>query len=153
MSTDLSANPALTKFLPDGYTVKDGRLHLHGYDLAAMADYWLDHAGLEDAPLTIRYIPHILANVEIARAAFAEASRETGYTGQVRLAYASKANPNEAVIRAAIGSGADYECSSRVDSWIIRYAIKQGWLTHDQMIIANGFKTPAYADELISLAV
>ncbi len=138
--------------LPEGYTVEDNRLHLHGLDLAALAEYWMNRAGQEDAPLTVRYLPSIRSKFLKAKAAFAEASHQTGYPGEVRLAYASKANPNHAVIHAAIGAGAEYECSSRVDVWIVRYAIEQGWLGPDKLIIANGFKTPGYAEALIEVA-
>ncbi len=138
--------------IPDDYSIQGGHLHLHGFDLAALATYWLDHAAQDDAPLTIRYLPIIRAKLDKAREAFAQATRETGYEGEIRLAYASKANPNEAVIHAAIGSGADYECSSRADASIIRYAIERGWLTAQQRVFANGFKTSSYADALIALA-
>ncbi len=150
-TASISADPkSLT--LPDGYSVEGGHLHLHGLDLAALADYWMTRAGQEDAPLTIRYLPSVRNKLFKAREAFAQASRQTDYPGEVRLAYASKANPNHAVIRAAIGSSADYECSSRVDVSIVRYAIEQGWLGPDKLIIANGFKTPGYADALIGVA-
>ncbi len=157
MSTDPSAKPtgqsAPGPFaLPDGYTVEHASLHLHGLDLAALAEYWMSRAGQEDAPLTIRYMPSIRAKYARACEAFAQASRQTGYPAEVRLAYASKANPNRAVIHAVIGSGADYECSSRVDVWIVRYAIEQGWLGPDKLIIANGFKTPGYAQALTEVA-
>jgi arginine decarboxylase len=138
--------------LPDGYHIEEGRLHLHGLDLASLADYWMTRAGQEDAPLTIRYMPSVRTKFQKARDAFEQATRQTNYPGTVRLAYASKANPNHAVIKAAMGAGADYECSSRVDVSIVRYAIEQGWLTPDRLIIANGFKTPGYADALIGVA-
>src|SRR5260221_12768442 len=156
MNTDLSAAPTASSsgptVLPEGYTVEDGRLHLYGLDLAALAEYWMTRAGQEDAPLTIRYMPSVRNKFFKAREAFAQASKQTGYPGEVRLAYASKANPNHAVIRAAIGAGADYECSSRVDVSIVRYVIEQGWLGPDKLVIANGFKTPGYADALIEVA-
>ena len=138
--------------LPDGYYVEDGRLHLHGLDLASLADYWMTRAGQEDAPLTIRYMPSVPTKFQKARDAFAQATQQTKYPGAIRLAYASKANPNHAVIKAAMGVGADYECSSRVDVSIVRYVIEQGWLPTDRLIIANGFKTPGYADALIGVA-
>ncbi len=159
MNTDLTSASAKAEapsstpvILPDGYTVEEGRLHLHGLDLAALAEYWMTRAGQEDAPLTIRYMPSVRNKFFKAEEAFAQATRQTHYPGEVRLAYASKANPNHAVIRAAIGAGADYECSSRVDVSIVRYAIEQGWLGPDKLIIANGFKTPGYADALIAVA-
>src|SRR5689334_1161687 len=109
-----SASTAITaeNVLPESYAIQEGHLHLHGFDLAALATYWLDYAGQHDAPLTIRYLPVIRDNLARAREAFVQASRDSGYAGEIRLAYASKANPNEAIIHAAIGSGADYECSS-----------------------------------------
>src|SRR5688572_15428276 len=129
MNTELSTASAKAEdnstrpiALPDGYTVEDGRLHLAGLDLAALAEYWMNRAGQEDAPLTIRYMPSVRNKYHKALEAFAQASKQTGYPGEVRLAYASKANPNHAVIRTAISAGADYECSSRVDVSIVEYA-------------------------------
>ncbi len=146
----LVANGPIT--LPDGYTVEGGHLHLHGMDLAALAEYWMARSGLDDAPLTIRYLPSVTTKYHKARQAFQQAVIQNRYPGTVRLAYASKANPNEAVIRSAIGAGADYECSSRVDVTVVRYTIDQGLLTPDRLIIANGFKTSGYADALIGVA-
>src|SRR5258706_770077 len=139
------------RVLPEGYTVEQGHLHLHGLDLAALAEYWLSRSGQDDAPLTIRYVPSVRNKFNAAHIAFARASSRTGYASPIRMAYASKANPNRAVIQATTTSGADYECTSRVDVAVIRYAIEQGWLGKDQLVIANGFKTPNYADGLLSL--
>lgn len=138
--------------LPEGYSIRSGDLFLHDFNLAALARYWLDYAGFDDAPLTIRYLPNIRTNYARALSSFQEACRQTGYTGEMRVAYASKANPHEAVIRTALKAGADYECSSRMDGAIIRTAIDKGWLKPDRFILANGFKTARYANELISLA-
>lgn len=146
----MSAQPVID--LPTGYSVVNHRLHLGGYDLAALAEEYLSRAGLDDAPLTIRYMPRVRENFHKAEAAFAAAAHNTGFPSKIELAFASKANPNRAMIRAALTAGADYECSSRVDTTIIRYALAQGWLTPGRLIIANGFKTPGYADELIALA-
>ncbi|MCC7449457.1 MAG: hypothetical protein IT324_18705 [Anaerolineae bacterium] len=153
IATQEGASSAVTlPDLPEYYSVEHNRLHLHGIDVAALADYWMTRAGQEDAPLTVRYLPVVRTKYRKALEAFAAASRITNYPALVRLAYASKANPNHAVIHAAIDAGADYECSSRVDVSIVRYAIEQGWLTPDRLIIANGFKTPGYADALIQVA-
>jgi arginine decarboxylase len=138
--------------LPTGYSVNGNHLHLGNLDLAALADEYLTRAGLEDAPLTIRYMPRVRENFRKAEEAFAAASRATGFAAKIELAFASKANPNRAMIHTVLDAGADYECSSRVDVTIIRHAIAQGWLTPDRLIIANGFKTPGYANELIALA-
>src|SRR5215467_2875889 len=126
MTTDAKA-PLPGPSTARGYAIRDCELHLHDFNLAALARYWLNYAGLDDAPLTIRYLPAIRANFQQAHASFAAACRQTGYTGEMRLAYASKANPNEAVIRTALRAGADYECSSRVDVSIIRNARNKGW--------------------------
>jgi len=138
--------------LPNGYSVRENRLFQGDLDLMPMAEKYLDQAGLDDAPLTIRFMQRVRDNFRRAEAAFAAATRETGFPGTVELAFASKANPNRSMIHTVIGSGGDYECSSRGDITIIRYAIQQGWLTQKQLIIANGFKTPSYADALIELA-
>jgi arginine decarboxylase len=145
----VASNPTT---LPNDYTVEDGHLYLHGIDLAALADYWMDRAGLDDAPLTIRYLPDVRTKFLKARQTFDQVIQDNSYPATVRMAYASKANPNEAVIRAAICAGADYECSSRVDVTVVRYAIEHEWLPADRLIIANGFKTASYADALIGLA-
>src|SRR4051812_8170361 len=117
MDTESSSAPTVAPqtaapdedILPEGYTVDGGHLHLHGIDLAALAEYWLSRAGLDDAPLTIRYMPSVRLKLQAARDAFARASSRTGYSGQVRMAYASKANPYRPVIQAAASAGADYE--------------------------------------------
>src|SRR5438105_3116693 len=113
MDTDSNSSAIVAgqRLLPEGYTIEQGRLHLHGLDLAALADYWLSRSGQDDSPLTIRYVPSVRMKFKAAHEAFAQATRRTGYTGPIRMAYASKANPNRPIVQPAMTSGADYECT------------------------------------------
>ncbi len=102
-------------------------------------------------PIYVRYLPALRSNYEQLNHWFQAAKTRIGFPGDLKVAYASKANPVEPVVRTLLQAGAAYECSSTFDVDVARHAAACGWLDHNRTILANGFKIPAYAQNLIRL--
>src|SRR5581483_8011565 len=140
--------------LPDGFEVYNGRLFHHDLDLLSFVQRPLNNQGrieMPTTPLYVRYLPSLRDNYYQLHQWFAAASHRTGYPGTLTVAYASKANPAEPVVRTLLQAGAAYECSSSFDVDVARHAAVAGWLDRERTILANGFKIPVYAENLIKL--
>lgn len=130
----------------DYLQVKNGRLHLHNLDLAALMES-------RPSPLEIVYLPLIRDRISKMQAIFADVMAELNYGGDFLYAYASKANVAEEVVRTTLETGAHHEMSSTVDIDIARLFKRRGVLADDKYIICNGFKPDGsvYADNIIRL--
>jgi arginine decarboxylase len=140
--------------LPDGFEVYNSRLFYHDLDLLSFVQRPLNNQGrieMPTTPLYLRYMPSLRDNFHQLHQWFEVASQRTGYPGALTVAYASKANPAEPVVRTLLQAGAAYECSSSFDIDVVRHAAVAGWLDRERTILANGFKIPAYTDNLIKL--
>ena len=129
--------------LPRGFKVFSDHLFYKGLDVLALAE--------SDSPVYIRHLPSLRANVSQLHEWFAAAKRRTNFPGKMTVAYASKANPAQPVVRTLLQAGTAYECSSAYDVQIVRHAAAQGWLETTRTIFVNGFKLPAYAQAAIDL--
>lgn len=129
--------------LPRGFKVFSDRLYYKGLDVLALAE--------ADSPVYVRHLPSLRANVSQLHEWFAAAKRRTNFPGMLTVAYASKANPSQPVVRTLLEAGTAYECSSAYDVQIVRHAAAQGWLDTSRTIFVNGFKLPAYAGAAIDL--
>lgn len=139
---------------PPGYEIHKGHLIQRGLDMFALATnpVWVDGRLERPAtPMYVRRVAMLRENYAMLRGWFEAAKRKVGYPGDALVAYASKANPSEPVVRTLLQAGAAYECSSASDVQIVRRAAAQGWLDRGRQIFANGFKIPAYASGLIRL--
>lgn len=129
--------------LPRGFKLSHNRLFYKGLDVLALAE--------SDSPVYVRHLPTLRANVAQLHEWFAAAKRRAKFPGTLTVAYASKANPSEPVVRTLLQTGSAYECSSAYDIQIVRHAAAQGWLDQARTIFVNGFKLPAYARAAIDL--
>lgn len=130
--------------LNDFLAVRDGHLHFRDLDLYALA-------GEYGSPLELVYTPLIAERVRAMIGHFAAARDAVGYRGGFIYANATKANVAEEVIRHALLGGAHYETSSSYDIDIARLLWRHGLLPGDRLIINNGFKIAAYADNIKAL--
>ncbi|MCC7449213.1 MAG: hypothetical protein IT324_17470 [Anaerolineae bacterium] len=140
--------------LPVGFEVYDGRLFQRGLDLMSLIEHPIAHQGRIEMPTTpiyVRYLPALRSNYHQLYHWFDVAKTRTGFPGGLEVAYASKANPAEPVVRTLLQEGAAYECSSTFDVDVARHAAACGWLNHSRTILANGFKIPAYTQNLLRL--
>src|SRR5579859_792364 len=140
--------------LPHGFQVQNGRLVHQGIDLMSLVQHPVNSQGrieMPTTPLYIRRLPALRSNYLALEGWFSAAKAETGYPGELTIAYASKANPSEPVARTLLQMGAAQECSSSFDVDLIRHATAAGWLDRDRPIFANGFKIPSYMNNLLRL--
>ncbi len=140
--------------LPEGYEVRDGRLFQRGLDLMNIVETPVFVNGQLERPATPLYIRRLAAlrdNYHSLKGWFESAKRAVGYPGSLLVAYASKANPSQPVVRTLLQAGAAYECSSAFDVDIVRHAAAHGWVDRARPILANGFKIPIYAKALFRL--
>jgi arginine decarboxylase len=140
--------------LPIGFEVYDNRLFYQGLDLLAFIQRPVNNQGRIEMPTTpmyVRHLPSLRINYEQLYHWFQVARTRTGFPGDLTVAFASKANPAEPVVRTLLQVGAAYECSSSFDVDLARHAAARGWLDRDRIIFANGFKIPGYVQNLIRL--
>lgn len=140
--------------LPEGFEVYGGQLFQGGLDLMALLQTPVHVNGHLERPATPAYLRRLTTlrdNFHQLHSWFDAAKARLGYPGSLLVAYASKANPSEPVVRTLLRTGAAYECSSAFDVDILRYAVTQGWVDRERPILANGFKVPPYARALIAL--
>ncbi len=133
-------NGQLNSFL----SLRDQHLYLCDLDLTEQVQHY-------GTPLELVYTPLINDRVRQMIDWFAEARAATHYPGGFIYANASKANVAEEVIRHAIIGGAHYETSSSYDIDIARLLWQHKVLPGDRLIINNGFKLGAYADNIKQL--
>ncbi|HVO41679.1 MAG TPA: hypothetical protein VMT34_03595 [Aggregatilineales bacterium] len=140
--------------LPDGLEVHHNSLYYHGIDLMALIEKPISvqgHYEMPATPMYVRWLPALRQNYRALTQWFEAAKAITGYTGEFQIAFASKANPAQPVVQTLLCEGTAYECSSNFDVEIVRQAGAAGWLDQNRTILANGFKTPAYTQNLLRL--
>lgn len=148
------ATPVGDHIFNDFLSARAGHLYFEELDLAQLFLPGETDQGIGrplPSPLEMVYLPKIRQKIEQMKQVFAEVSLEIGYSGHFHYAYASKANVSEEVVRTALGAGAHYEMSSRVDVEIAHLMKIAGHLPPTRMVVANGFKPKGseYAHSLI----
>jgi diaminopimelate decarboxylase len=147
-------NVTIQPSLSEGMEIIHNNLHFHGIDLIQMLNDGVAMRGVVEQPVTPMYVRHLdnlRDNYHALYEWFRVAKAQLNYPGELLVAYASKANPSQPVVKTLLNEGAAYECSSSFDVDIVRHAYRNGWLDKDRTILSNGFKIPAYAKNLIKL--
>ena len=111
--------------LPEGFEIIDGRLFQDGLDLMALLETPVSVDGRLERPATPAYVRRLARprdNFHRLHDWFAASKVAFAYPGELLVAYASKANPAEPVVRTLLRAGAAYECSSAFDVDILRHA-------------------------------
>ena len=124
--------------------LKNNRLYAQDLDLLSLSQKW-------GSPLEVGFTPLVTRQVKNMYGYFEQAFKQSGYQGRFTYAYASKAAQYEDLIRTALQAGAHYETSSPMDLQMARLHWKAGNLPSDRMILTNGFKTPAYVENIFQL--
>ncbi|HEX2911262.1 MAG TPA: arginine decarboxylase [Chloroflexia bacterium] len=133
-----------TNQLTDTLHLENNRLYCQDLDLLHVSQNW-------GSPLEIGFTPLVTRQIKNMYGYFARAFARKGYAGKFTYAYASKAAQYEDLIRTALQAGAHYETSSPMDLQMARLHWKAGNLPSDRMILTNGFKTPAYVQNIMQL--
>jgi arginine decarboxylase len=133
-----------TNQLTDSLHLENNRLYCQDLDLLNLSQKW-------GSPLEIGFTPLVTRQINKMQGYFASAFRRKGYQGRFTYAYASKAAQYEDLIRTALQAGAHYETSSPMDLQMARLHWKAGNLPSDRMMLTNGFKTPAYVQNILQM--
>ncbi len=128
----------------DTLHLENNRLYCQDLDLLSLSQKW-------GSPLEVGFTPLVTRQIQNMQGYFAEAFRKQNYAGRFTYAYASKAAQYEDLIRTALQTGAHYETSSPMDLQMARLHWKAGNLPADRMILTNGFKTPAYVQNIMQM--
>lgn len=130
--------------LPEFLHIENNHLFCQDVDLAELAQNW-------GSPLEVGFAPLVTRQVEAMYGYFASAFARYRFQGRFTYAYASKAAQYEDLIRTALNAGAHYETSSPMDILMARLHWKAGNLPSNRMILANGFKTDQYVQNIALL--
>src|SRR5258708_8837330 len=123
-----------TPTLPNGFSVQNDRLYHQGIDLMAFVQRPVNNHGHIETPtmpLYIRRLPALRDNYNALGQWFDVAKEQTGFPGELTIAYASKANPSEPVARTLLPMGAAHECSSSFYLDAILTAAAPGCFTNE----------------------
>ncbi len=134
----------LNAALPEFLHIENDHLFCQDVDLAQLAHAW-------GTPLEVGFAPLVTRQVHQMHGYFAQAFAHANYQGKFTYAYATKAAQYEDLIRTALQAGAHYETSSPLDIMMARLHWKAGNLPSDRMVLANGFKTEQYVQNIVQL--
>ncbi len=126
------------------FKTKNNQLLFHDVDLMAIIRQY-------GTPLKISYLPKIGANIDKARHLFSEAFKKHNYQGDYVYCYCTKSSHFQFVLTEATSHGAHIETSSAFDIPIVRKMFERGEIAKDTFIICNGFKRPAYLENVTNL--
>ena len=129
------------EFPQDEFDVKNGQLHFHGINMMDIIDQY-------GTPLKISYLPKISSQIQKAKRMFNVAMAKVDYQGSYNYCYCTKSSHFEFVLREAMKNDIHLETSSAFDLNLIEALESEGVVNKDLYIICNGFKKPAYIDNI-----
>ncbi|MBL7983330.1 MAG: arginine decarboxylase [Flavobacteriales bacterium] len=132
-------------FPKDEFAIDDDKLVWNGLRL-------MDILEKHGTPLRITYLPKIGEKIDLARASFAKAIKDHGYTGSYEYFYCTKSNHFSYIIDKVLDKGVNLETSSAYDLEMIELLIERGRITKDATILCNGFKDERYIKGIGKLA-
>ncbi|MEG1414920.1 MAG: arginine decarboxylase [Mucinivorans sp.] len=132
------------EFPQDEFTVEEGDLSFHGVPL-------MDVIKQYGTPLKITYLPKISEQINRARKLFNVAMAKVDYHGSYNYCYCTKSSHFCFVLEEALRNKIHLETSSAYDIHIINALYEQGALDKDIYIVCNGYKRPAYVDNIAQL--
>lgn len=131
-------------FPTEEFQVEDGELYY--YDIPLM-----DVVKQYGTPLKFSYLPKISENIEKARVWFNVAMTKVNYNGKYYQCYCTKSSHFSFVLEEALKSGVHIETSSSFDIDIIKALKTTGHLDENIHIVCNGYKLPAYIENITGL--
>lgn len=102
-------------------------------------------------PLKITYLPKISEHINYAREIFGKAIKKYNYQGDYIYCYCTKSSHFKFVLEEVLQHDAHLETSSAYDIPIIRNLHKNNKIDKRRYIICNGFKRPAYLQNIREL--
>ena len=133
------------EFPQDEFKVEDGELYFHGINM-------MDVINQYGTPLKITYLPKISSQIQRAKRMFNVAMAKADYKGDYHYCYCTKSSHFEFVLREALKNDIHIETSSAFDLNLIEALEDEGAVDRDLYIICNGFKKPAYVENIANFA-
>ena len=133
------------EFPQDEFMVEDGELHFHDINM-------MDIINQYGTPLKITYLPKISSQIQRAKRMFNVAMAKVDYKGTYNYCYCTKSSHFEFVLKEALKNDIHLETSSAFDLNLIEALEAEGIVNRDQFIVCNGFKKPAYIENIANFA-
>ncbi len=99
-------------------------------------------------PLRISYLPNISKNIQRAKRMFNVAMAKVDYKADYYYAYCTKSSHFSFIMEEVLKNGTHIETSSAFDINLIENLREQSLLSTDTFILCNGFKRPAYVENI-----
>lgn len=132
------------EFPQEEFSVEDGDLSFHDVPL-------MDIIKQYGTPLKVTYLPKISSQITKAKKIFNVAMAKVDYKGTYNYCYCTKSSHFSFVLEEALKNKIHLETSSAYDIHIINALYEQGHLNKDTYIVCNGYKRPAYVDNIAQL--
>ncbi|HNY43568.1 MAG TPA: arginine decarboxylase, partial [Bacteroidales bacterium] len=123
---------------------EDGELYF--YDIPLM-----DLVKQYGTPMKFTYLPKISENIKKARVWFNVALTKANYNGKYYQCYCTKSSHFSFVLEEALKNDIHIETSSNFDIDIVRALYESGQIDKNKFIVCNGFKMPAYIENIARL--
>ena len=133
------------EFPQDEFKVEDGELHFHDINM-------MDIINQYGTPLKITYLPKISSQIQRAKRMFNVAMAKADYNGKYHYCYCTKSSHFEFIMREALKNDIHIETSSAFDLNLIEALEAEGVVDKDLYIVCNGFKKPAYIENIAAFA-
>jgi arginine decarboxylase len=132
------------EFPTEEFEVEDGELYF--YDIPLM-----DLVKQYGTPMKFTYLPKISENIKKARVWFNVALTKANYNGKYYQCYCTKSSHFSFVLEEALKNDIHIETSSNFDIDIVRALYESGQIDKNKFIVCNGFKMPAYIENIARL--
>ncbi len=127
-----------------GFNVENDELSFHDIPLMELiAEY--------GTPLKITYLPKISSQIQKAKNWFAQAIEKHQYQGSYTYCYCTKSSHFSFVLDECLKNDIHLETSSAFDINLIRKLRAQGKFDASRFVVCNGYKTPAYVENIRGL--
>jgi arginine decarboxylase len=102
-------------------------------------------------PLRLTYLPRISSQIQKAKIMFNVAMAKVDYNADYHYCYCTKSSHFSFTLEEVLKNDVHIETSSAFDINIIESLAETGKLKKDNFIICNGFKRPAYIENIVNL--
>ena len=133
------------------YDWPQGEFTMDGDELMFHDIYLMDVIKRYGTPLKLTYLPIISKQIEKARMLFKVAMAKADYNAEYNYCYCTKSNHFNFVLEEALKNDIHIETSSAYDINIIEKLTEKGLFKKDQYVVCNGYKLPAYINNIARL--
>lgn len=132
------------EFPTEEFEVEEGELYYYGIPLMDLVKQY-------GTPMKFSYLPKITENIKKARVWFNVAITKANYNGKYIQCYCTKSSHFSFVLEEALKNDIHIETSSSFDIDIVRALKEAGQIDESRYIVCNGFKMPAYIENIARL--